>query len=176
MIKCLYPDKKAHPNFAREHIKTLKLDDYQGLIVVSGDGLIYEVLNGLMECSDWEKAIKTPIAQVPGGSANALACCASYLANETYRKISLESFATSSTFSLIKSQTVPLDLMKIQLENNCVLPSFLSLEWAFIADLDLESERYRFLGDMRFTVGALQRILSRYSHYTNIFNIQTLKQ
>jgi len=143
------------------------------VIVVSGDGLIYEILNGLFERSDWKEAIKTPIAQIPGGSANALACCASYLANETFRDISLETFATSSTFGLLKSQNTPLDLMKIQLENNCVLPSFLSLEWAFIADLDLESEKYRFLGDMRFTVGALQRILSMIIYFENI-NVKNL--
>ena len=140
----------------------MELNDYRGIIVVSGDGLLFEILNGLMERSDWEKAIKMPISQIPGGSANALACCASYLANETFRNISLESFATSMTFSLIKSHTVPLDLMRIQLADKTVLPSFLSIEWAFIADLDLESEKYRFLGDMRFTVGALQRILSKY--------------
>lgn len=102
-----------------------------------------------------------PIAQIPGGSANALACCACYLAKESFRNLSLENFATSMTFSLVKSEAVPLDLMRIQLCDGSVVGSFLSLEWAFIADLDLESERYRFMGDMRFTVGALPRILSK---------------
>jgi len=32
-----------------------------------------QVVNGLMERSDWHEAIKMPIGVLPGGSANALA-------------------------------------------------------------------------------------------------------
>ena len=143
----------------------MKLDDYRGLIVISGDGLVYEVINGLMERPDWEKAIKTPIAQIPGGSANALACNAAYLAKECYLNISLESFASQTAFNLTKSIPYPLDLVVFQLQNNSFVNSFLSFEWAIIADVDLESEKYRFLGGLRFTVGALKRILSKYDFF-----------
>lgn len=144
----------------REHLKDLNLNEYRGIIAVSGDGLLHEIINGLMDRTDWKTAIKTPICQLPGGSANALACCVSYLTNEIYRETNLDYFATSMTFNLIKSKPVSLDLIKIQLVNDQIIHSFLSLEWAFIADLDLESEKFRFLGDLRFTVGAVQRILS----------------
>lgn len=53
-------------NFAREYIKTLNLEDYSGILVISGDGLAHEVFNGLMEREDWRKAIKTPIGHIPG--------------------------------------------------------------------------------------------------------------
>ena len=36
-----------------------------------------QVINGLMERQDWERAIKTPIGMLPTGSGNAL--CASAL-------------------------------------------------------------------------------------------------
>jgi len=142
-------------------VKRLQLNDYRGIIAVSGDGLVFEIFNGLMERDDWEQAIQTPVAQIPGGSANALACCNAYLTKEVFRDMGLKDFARQMTFNLIKSQPMPLDLVRIQLADKRVIPSFLSLEWAFIADLDLESERYRFLGDVRFTVGALQRISSK---------------
>ena len=147
-------------NFARDYVKTLKLEDYRGIVVVSGDGLIYEVINGLMDRDDWQVAIKTPIAQIPGGSANALSVCVSYLTDECFKKLSLENFATSMTFSLIKSQPQPLDLISIQLSDNKIVHSFLAIEWALVADVDLESEKYRYLGGFRFVVGALKRILS----------------
>ena len=140
----------------------MDLNEYSGIIAVSGDGLLYEIVNGLMERSDCADAVLTPIGQIPGGSANALACCVSYLTNEAFRSLTLEQFAASMTFGLVKARPAPLDLIKIQLADNRVVHSFLSLEWAFIADLDLESEKFRFLGDLRFTVGAIQRILSRF--------------
>ena len=37
--------------------------------------------------------------------------------------------------------------------------SFLSITWGLIADVDIESEKYRSLGNARFTVGAIARIL-----------------
>ena len=43
------------------------------LVIVSGDGLCYEVLNGLMSREDREEALKIPLGIVPGGSGNALA-------------------------------------------------------------------------------------------------------
>ena len=147
-------------NFAREYVRTLKLEDYRGIIVVSGDGLVYEVINGLMDRDDWEVAIKTPVGQLPGGSANALSICVSYLSDECYTNLTLENFATSMAFNLVKSQPQPMDLISIQLCDNRIIHSFLSIEWAIIGDVDLESENYRFLGGYRFLFGVLNRILS----------------
>ena len=121
---------------------------------------MYEVINGLMDRPDWEKAIKMPIAQIPGGSANALACNVALLSKESYLNMSMENFASQTAFNLTKSIPHPLDLAIFQLENNTFVNSFLNYEWAIIADVDLESEKYRFLGGMRFTIGALKRILS----------------
>ena len=151
---------KEHANFAHEYIQTLKLDDYRGIIVISGDGLAYEVINGLMSRPDWQQAIKMPIAQIPGGSANALACACAYLTNECYKNLSMEKLASQTAFHMTKSIPCPLDLVTYQLSNNKFVHSFLAFEWAIVADIDLESEKYRFLGGLRFTIGALNRILN----------------
>jgi len=45
---------------------------YDGIVVLSGDGLIHEVLNGLGQRSDAVTALAMPVAQIPTGSANAL--------------------------------------------------------------------------------------------------------
>ncbi|XP_070298749.1 sphingosine kinase 2-like [Salvelinus sp. IW2-2015] len=60
-------------NHARELIKEISLPQGDGIIIVSGDGLLHEVINGLMERPDWELAIKTPVGILPCGSGNALA-------------------------------------------------------------------------------------------------------
>lgn len=147
-------------NFARDYVRSMILDDYSGIVVVSGDGLLFEVINGLMDRPDWRRAIKMPIAQIPGGSANALACCVAFETGEAYRGLSLESFATQAAFHLSKSISVPLDLVRYELCDKTVLHSFLTFEWAIVADVDLESEKYRYLGTMRFLIGALKRIMS----------------
>ncbi len=42
------------------------------------------------------------------------------------------------------------------------LYSFLSVTWGLIADVDIESERYRSLGGARFTIGAMARMISKF--------------
>ena len=47
---------------------------YCGLIIISGDGLVHEVVNGLAQRSDWDDICDIPMGIVPGGSGNALNC------------------------------------------------------------------------------------------------------
>ncbi|KAK7070693.1 Sphingosine kinase 1, partial [Halocaridina rubra] len=60
-------------NHALELVKTLDLSLYSGLVIVSGDGLLYEIYNGLLARNEWEKAIEFPVGVIPGGSGNGLA-------------------------------------------------------------------------------------------------------
>lgn len=39
--------------------------------------------------------------------------------------------------------------------------AFLSVGWGLVADIDIESEKFRALGESRFTVQALQRVLGK---------------
>jgi sphingosine kinase len=144
----------------REYVQSIDLDAYRGILVISGDGLIYEVLNGLMDRPDWQRAIKMPFGQIPGGSANAFACAAAHLSNEAYTGMSLEKFATYTAFNMSKAVATPVDIVTIEMCNKKITHSFLSFEWAFIADLDLETEKYRFLGNFRFIFGAIKNTLS----------------
>lgn len=42
------------------------------IATASGDGLVHEVINGLAVRQDARKALKTPIAPIPTGSANGM--------------------------------------------------------------------------------------------------------
>lgn len=139
---------------------SMNLDLFRGIIVISGDGLVHEVINGLLSRKDWEKAIKIPVGQIPAGSANGLSATISYLSGEDYTYDKLENYASLMAFCLIKFKSRPLDLVSIQLENGKFIHSFINIEWAIVADVDLESEKFRFLGGMRFLVGAIKRITS----------------
>ncbi len=63
------------------------------------------------------------------------------------------------SFLMLKAEPEPFDLIKIQQSNGRVIHSFLNVEWAIIADVDLESEKYRYLGSMRFLLGLIKRII-----------------
>ncbi|GAB1610324.1 hypothetical protein Ahia01_001318500, partial [Argonauta hians] len=144
---------------AYDLVQTVDLSKWYGIVIVAGDGLIFEVINGLMNRPDWSEAIKTPIGCLPGGSGNALCCSLNYLAGEPI----LENIVLHSTFILLKHQVLPLDLVAIQLASGRHLYSFLSVTWGIIADVDYESERYRrSLGSKRFLVQMAQRLIGKF--------------
>ena len=115
-----------------------------------------------MSRPDWERAIKIPLGHIPAGSANGMASSVAFSNDELFQNISLEYFSSTMAFNLNKYFPKPLDLVAIQLENGTLLHSFLNVEWAIVADVDLESERFRYLGGLRFLVGALIRIMSKF--------------
>ncbi|XP_014779119.2 sphingosine kinase 2 [Octopus bimaculoides] len=149
-----------HAGHAQKIVQTLDISRWYGIVIVAGDGLIFEVINGLMSRPDWDQALKIPIGCIPGGSGNALCCSINYSAGEPI----LENMVLHSTFILIKHQVLPLDLVAIQTVNQSMY-SFLSVTWGFIADIDYESEKYRkSLGSKRFLFLLAQRLIDLRSY------------
>ncbi|KAH9796745.1 Sphingosine kinase 1 [Citrus sinensis] len=110
---------------AKEIVKGLDLSKYDGIVCVSGDGILVEVVNGLLEREDWNDAIKVPLGVVPAGTGN----------------------------GMIKSL---LDLVGEPCKaSNAILAVIRGL----VADIDIESEKYRWMGSARIDFYALQRIL-----------------
>lgn len=66
----------------------------------------------------------------------------------------------SCCFLLCKGFVCPLDIVSVRLSSGPRLFSFLSLAWGFVADVDIESEKFRHVGAMRFLVGTLLRLAS----------------
>jgi len=54
-------------------MQKLEIDQFDGVVSVSGDGLFHEIVNGLMGRADWQK-IKSKISLgiIPGGTSNGL--------------------------------------------------------------------------------------------------------
>ncbi|XP_012517698.1 PREDICTED: sphingosine kinase 1 [Propithecus coquereli] len=143
-------------NHARELVRSEELGRWDALVVMSGDGLMHEVVNGLMERPDWETAIQKPLCSLPAGSANALAASLNHYAG--YEQVTNEDLLTNCTLLLCRRLLSPMNLLSLHTVSGQRLFSVLSLAWGFIADVDLESERYRRLGAMRFTVGTFLRL------------------
>lgn len=74
----LHVTKKA--NFAREFVRTRDIYSYRGIVCVGGDGIFFEVINGIFEREDWQAVIQdVKIGIIPCGSGNGLAKTISHL-------------------------------------------------------------------------------------------------
>ncbi|KAJ0409639.1 hypothetical protein P43SY_008511 [Pythium insidiosum] len=148
--------ERAH--HGTEIAKTLPLDTYDCVIAVGGDGSLAEIFQGLMGRPDWKDAIRQPIGIVPGGSGNGLFASIMHDIGERFRP-------RNAAFVLAKGVPQPLDITAVRNPHGDCMYSFLSTEWALIADVDVESEKLRALGGARFTVTTLQHIFMRNKVY-----------
>ncbi|RUS71828.1 hypothetical protein EGW08_020413 [Elysia chlorotica] len=156
----------THAGHASELVKTTNLSEWYGIVIVSGDGLIFETINGIMQRDDWASSLKTPIGCLPGGSGNALCCSINYAAGEPVDV----NMVLHSAFVLVKHRVIPMDLVAVHLPHRTCF-SFLSITWGIMADIDYETEKYRNLGETRFTVGAVVGILGQFEFICLFFII-----
>uniref|UniRef100_A0A1B0FA55 sphingosine kinase n=1 Tax=Glossina morsitans morsitans TaxID=37546 RepID=A0A1B0FA55_GLOMM len=143
-----------HANYAFDFAKQKDLSLWNGVVAVGGDGLFHEILNGLMQRTDWSKASKI-LGVIPCGSGNGLARSVAYSYKEPYDSKPL----LSSALTIIGGHSTLMDIMKVELENKTIY-SFLSVGWGLISDIDIESERLRIFGYKRFTIWTLHRLIN----------------
>lgn len=63
-----------YANFARDFVRSKDVFAWKCIIIVGGDGIAFEVINGLFERPDWQRAFgETKLGIVPCGSGNGLA-------------------------------------------------------------------------------------------------------
>ncbi|XP_071720544.1 sphingosine kinase 1-like isoform X2 [Rutidosis leptorrhynchoides] len=110
---------------AKEVSHTLDLTKYNGILCVSGDGTLVEVVNGLLEREDWKSAVKIAIGVIPAGTGN----------------------------GMIKSLLDSVD------QPCTVAHATLAAIRGLIADIDIESEQYRWMGSARMDIYGLQRMI-----------------
>jgi len=131
----------------QDFVRKLNLAEIDGLVIVGGDGTVSHAIAGLMSRPDWETAIKLPLGIIPGGTGNGLSKSLLQLAKETYAPL-------NAAFLIAKGRQQNLDLIEV-IQNNKRYYSFLSLAWGLISDVDIESEKLKFLGSLRFDLYAL---------------------
>jgi hypothetical protein len=143
---------------AKNILHDLPLDIYDIICTLSGDGLFHEAINGLLSRKDQKDAIqKCTVGIIPGGTGNGLA----------------KSLDTSkieiAVLNMIRGKSSNMDLFAFSQEGEKPLYGFLEVLWALIADIDLESEKIRFMGPSRLTIwGALRGIFLR-SYRAKVF-------
>lgn len=138
-------------------METLDVDKYDVIAVCSGDGLCYEVFNGLGKRKDAKKALtKLAVCMIPCGSGNAMA----------HNMLGTGS-VSMATLGIVKGIATPLDLISVTQGDTRTL-SFLSQAVGIVAESDLATEHLRWLGDQRFTYGFLVRIFGKVCYPADI--------
>lgn len=133
-------------------VRDLNLFELDGLVIVGGDGTIHDVIAGLMSRPDWEQAIKLPLGIIPGGTGNGFCKTLLESAVESYNPL-------NAAFLVVKGRHKSFDLAAVT-QGDRLYYSFLSVSWGLISDVDIESEKFKFLGALRFDLYALLLIIS----------------
>ncbi|XP_073302505.1 sphingosine kinase 1-like isoform X2 [Primulina huaijiensis] len=102
-----------------------------------------------------------PIGVVPAGTGNGMA------------KSLLDSngepcAASNATLAVIRGHKRSLDVATLS-QGNIKFFSVLMLAWGLVADIDIESEKYRWMGSARLDVYAVQRILGLRKYDGSVF-------
>jgi len=127
--------------------------EYDGVVAMGGDGILYEMMQTLWTRTDSEKLMdRLRVGIVGCGTSNGLAKGLLYRSGEKYD-------ALESTFLICKGNTSKMDLSSYQTRTKQYI-SFLTYSWALIADIDIESECLRFAGGLRNDIWALWRVIN----------------
>ncbi|KAK0252434.1 hypothetical protein B0A54_10380 [Friedmanniomyces endolithicus] len=143
-------ERTACKGHAMEIAEKLDVEAVDVVACASGDGLPYEVFNGLAKQAEPRRALRSvAVAQIPCGSGNAMA---------------VNLYGTDSpslaAVAIVKGVRTPLDLTAITQGTNTYY-SFLSQAVGIVAESDLGTESLRWMGGFRFKWGVLVRLLGK---------------
>ena len=143
-----------YANHAKHYVSTADLSMFHSILIIGGDGLIFEIVSGLLSREDKDQVLSTvTIAPIPGGSGNGLAMSVLFECGETCT-------TKVATFAAITGTPSYLDVSRASTKSNSYY-SFLSLSWGLVADVDINSESLRWMGEARFTVSGLSRVATK---------------
>ena len=138
-------------------IQKNNLKQYDGIIIIGGDGTFHEVVNGLMLRKD---NINIPIGIIPGGSGN------SFL----YDLNDKNPLSVFKDILLFKKRSI--DVIKIQTKDE-IIYSINLVGWGLVTDIGKSAEKFRWLGTSRYTLVSLTEIIkNKERHATLLINNQ----
>jgi sphingosine kinase len=149
--------KTQHSGHAYQICKNqIKVGEYDGIIFISGDGLIHEGINGIMSREDKNEFMEqTTFGFIPAWTSNGL--IKSILDHNGE-----QADPKTAAFRIVKGTSMKIDLTELELEYEKERKFMvLSFTWAIICACDLQSEFMRFLGEIRYTLMGIIRVVAR---------------
>ena len=146
----------SYAGHAQEFVGQGAIDRWKGIVCISGDGLLFEVLSGVFDREDWKEAIeRLSFGVIPAGSGNGLSRSLVYLQGEQFHR---GTHYLSAAINCARGSTRAMDLLYVETPVAYKL-SFHSVSWGLVADINIESDVIRWMGDIRFTIYALISII-----------------
>ena len=140
----------THSKHAVQIGEELDINRWDVVACCSGDGVPYEIWNGLARKRDAGTALaKVAVVQLPCGTGNALSV-----------NCNGSSSPSRAALSVVKGVRTRIDLASITQGSTRTL-SFLSQAVGIVAESDLLTEELRWLGDARLQVGFVKRLLKK---------------
>ncbi len=142
-------------------------DRHSAVLIVAGDGLVHEVVAGMMSASS---PAPVPLAVVAGGSGNGLVASLVDLWGHAFINYGV----MSSAVKLCRGDIRSLDLIQITTQSGRTIHIVNSFGIGFIADMDIDSDNLRWIGEIRFflygtigliTLPAYRVMTQQQSHY-----------
>ena len=147
---CMF-NGKVDSSFANSNVNIFEY--YDVVVTIGGDGLICEVINGIMDRPDCQEIFnKITIAPINGGSGNGLVKSILFANKEEYSIV-------NATINALKGVPSAMDLSELCTSTSKRYHSFLTVSWGLVADIDILSEKMRCLGETRLYVAAVYFIL-----------------
>ena len=141
-------------NHAKSYMQTANIRDYDAVLSIGGDGLFYEILQGITMRSDKDSVLQSiALVAIPGGTGNGLAKSVLFECDETFTPV-------NASYVALKGIDRPLDLSLVETKTQKQY-SFLSLAWGLISDIDILSESLRFWGETRLYIAAVYFIVQK---------------
>ncbi|XP_034018975.1 ceramide kinase isoform X2 [Thalassophryne amazonica] len=151
-----------YANHARDHLKTeANLAKYDGVVCVGGDGMFSEILHGLVTRTQTDHGVdqNQPDADlvpcllrvgiIPAGSTDCI-CFATVGTNDP----------VTSALHIIVGDSQPVDTCSVHHNNIFLRYSVSLLGYGFYGDVQVDSERKRWLGPARYNLSGVKIFLS----------------
>jgi YegS/Rv2252/BmrU family lipid kinase len=141
-----------YPGFISKFIMINDLSEFDGICVIGGDGTIHEAINGLMRS---KKTDLLPLGVIGGGSGNAFA----QDINHTDPIVAIN--------KIISGKISSIDVMKIMHQDSVDFAVNI-IGWGMAANINALAERFRWLGNWRYSFAAVNSILRLRSQQMNV--------
>eukprot|EP00249_Psilotum_nudum_P024382 c29171_g1_i1 orf=1411-3663(+) len=139
------------PQYAYKLAATMDLSSCtDGIICVGGDGIINEVLNGLLSRDDHKQSMGVPIGIIPAGSDNSLIWTVMGIQDPV-----------SAALAIVKGDLVAMDVFAVEWINTGYLHMGLTVAYhGFMSDVLELSEKYqKRFGPLRYFVAGALKLL-----------------
>lgn len=133
-----------YADHAREIAGEVNLKDFDGIVLLGGDGIIHETLNGMPNTRD------IPIGIIGCGTSNGVASSLTHARNEPHGVL-------SNALRIAKNSIREASISEIVIDGEHKYLSMLTFAWGIIAEIDIESELLRCLGSTRYDIWGVLR-------------------